>query len=235
MISCFFFFLPSLPMFTVLRRFSILLTMMFEGFLLKWVFKVPLYNQNSLSPTKDFVCFSSAQHEWWTFLYLHRKTFSGSIKFTVFAMIFGAFVAARWGFPFGMERTTRLLIIPRLRLYISSFIGSHQWQNVIAARWGFYFDMERATRLIIIPRPRVFISSFTSFHQWKKVKKKNTHRLYLMPCNALCCSTDLAFDLQGYVFIMLNNVLTAANGAYVKQKLDSRVSSSILLFYRQAA
>ena len=37
----------------------------------------------------------------------------------------------------------------------------------------------------------------------------------------LAASDDLTFNLHGYTYVMLTNLLTAANGVYVKKKLDS--------------
>jgi solute carrier family 35 protein len=59
--------------------------------------------------------------------------------------------------------------------------------------------------------------------------------IYLMVFGAIIAALDdLTFDFYGYVFIMLNNFFTAANGIYTKKKLNSSILNEFDILYYNA-
>ena len=86
----------------------------------------------------------------------------------------------------------------------------------------------------VMRRFSVFMTMYGEFYILKKTKSALVQiSIYLMIVGAVIAAyDDLTFEINGYVFITLNNLFTTVNGIYTKQRLDGmKYGEYDLLYY----
>uniref|UniRef100_A0A3Q2HYE3 Solute carrier family 35 member D2 n=1 Tax=Equus caballus TaxID=9796 RepID=A0A3Q2HYE3_HORSE len=77
----------------------------------------------------------------------------------------------------------------------------------------------------------IVLESFPDSLPMFTVLRKFTIPLTLL-LETIILGSDLAFNLEGYIFVFLNDIFTAANGVYTKQKMDPKELGKYgVLFY----
>lgn len=163
-----------------------------------------------------------------------NKTVLTSNKFPYYQFLgFGQMVIAI--FILLVARTLGLVDFPGL----SSEIPRKIWPLPALYMGNLLFGLggTQKTNLPMFTVLRRFSILFTMLgEQWllgHKASRRVQMCIFLMIFGALvAASNDLAFDLTGYLFITANNVFTAAQGVFTKQKLDSKdLGKYGVLFY----
>ncbi|KAL5479199.1 hypothetical protein EMCRGX_G022691 [Ephydatia muelleri] len=87
------------------------------------------------------------------------------------------------------------------------------------------FTVLRRFTLILVAAGQMYM-----FKQYESAAVNGT--LVMMIAGALVAAyRDLSFDLVGYLYVTLNNVVTAVNTLYVKKKLNGDMSNVELMYY----
>ncbi|XP_017907966.1 PREDICTED: UDP-N-acetylglucosamine/UDP-glucose/GDP-mannose transporter isoform X2 [Capra hircus] len=101
------------------------------------------------------------------------------------------------------------------------------------------FDKKIPTKLFPLPLLYVgnHISGLASTSKLSlpmfTVLRKFTIPLTLL-LETIILGSDLAFNLEGYIFVFLNDIFTAANGVYTKQKMDPKELGKYGVLYYNA-
>uniref|UniRef100_A0A8D1M538 Solute carrier family 35 member D2 n=1 Tax=Sus scrofa TaxID=9823 RepID=A0A8D1M538_PIG len=99
-------------------------------------------------------------------------------------------------------------------------------------------DFDKKIPVKLFPLPLLYIGNHIS-GLWSTSKLRKQYSLNIIVSvfaiilgAVIAAGSDLAFNLEGYIFVFLNDLFTAANGVYTKQKMDPKELGKYgVLFY----
>ncbi|XP_050185860.1 UDP-N-acetylglucosamine/UDP-glucose/GDP-mannose transporter isoform X2 [Myiozetetes cayanensis] len=99
-------------------------------------------------------------------------------------------------------------------------------------------DFDKSIPVKLFPLPLIYVGNHISgLSSTRKLRKRYPLSIIVSVFAIIlgafiAAGSDLSFNLEGYIFVLLNDIFTAANGVYTKQKIDPKELGKYgVLFY----
>ncbi|XP_027508881.1 UDP-N-acetylglucosamine/UDP-glucose/GDP-mannose transporter isoform X2 [Corapipo altera] len=99
-------------------------------------------------------------------------------------------------------------------------------------------DFDKSIPVKLFPLPLIYVGNHISgLSSTSKLRKRYPLSIIVSVFAIIlgafiAAGSDLSFNLEGYIFVLLNDIFTAANGVYTKQKIDPKELGKYgVLFY----
>ncbi|KAM6364254.1 nucleotide sugar transporter SLC35D2 isoform 4-T4 [Pluvialis apricaria] len=99
-------------------------------------------------------------------------------------------------------------------------------------------DFDKSIPVKLFPLPLIYVGNHISgLSSTSKLRKRHPLSIIVSVFAIIlgafiAAGSDLSFNLEGYTFVLLNDIFTAANGVYTKQKIDPKELGKYgVLFY----